>query len=65
MVTLIQNQKLDSFPVVALGGAYWQELVEFLTRTLVVEGTISPDDLKLIRIVNSPADAVEYIVNVC
>jgi hypothetical protein len=65
VVTLIQNQKLDSFPVVALGGAYWEELAEFLTRTLVAEGTISPDDLKLISMVNSPAEAVEFIVNAC
>jgi hypothetical protein len=65
VVTLIQNHKLDSFPVVALGGAYWEELVEFLTRTLVAEGTISPEDLKLIHMANSPADAVECIVNAC
>jgi uncharacterized protein (TIGR00730 family) len=65
VVTLIQNQKLDSFPVVALGGAYWEELAEFLTRTLVAEGTISLDDLKLISMMNSPAEAVEFIVNAC
>jgi len=65
VVTLIQNQKLDSFPVVALGGAYWEELAEFLTRTLVAEGTISMDDLKLITMVNSPAEAVEFIVSAC
>lgn len=65
VVTLIQNQKLESFPVVALGGAYWEELAEFLTRTLVAEGTISPDDLKLINMVDSPAEAVECIVNAC
>ena len=40
MVTLIQNEIVDSFPVVALGGTYWEESVEFLTRTLVQEGTI-------------------------
>ena len=65
VVTLIQNHKLDSFPVVAVGGAYWEELVEFLTRTLVADGTISPEDLKLIHMANSPADAVECIVNAC
>ena len=65
VVTLMQNQKLDSFPVVALGGTYWQELADFLTRTLVKEGTISPEELKLIHLANSPSDAVEYIANVC
>jgi uncharacterized protein (TIGR00730 family) len=65
VVTLIQNRKLDSFPVVALGGAYWESLAEFLTTTLIAEGTIGPEDLKLIHVASSPADAVEYVLNAC
>jgi uncharacterized protein (TIGR00730 family) len=65
VVTLIQTRKLDSFPVVALGGAYWEQLTEFLTNTLVSEGTISSADLELIRLASNPAEAVEYIVDAC
>jgi len=65
VVTLIQTHKLESFPVVALGGAYWEQLTEFLTNTLVSEGTISVADLELIQLAKSPAAAVEFIVDAC
>jgi uncharacterized protein (TIGR00730 family) len=65
VVTLIQTHKLESFPVVALGGAYWEELTQFLTDSLLKEGTISADDLKLITLADSPAAAVERIVDAC
>ena len=65
VITLIQTRKLESFPVVALGGAYWEQLTEFLTNTLVGEGTISSADLKLIELAQSPAEAVSFIVDAC
>ena len=65
VMTLIQTRKLESFPVVALGGAYWEELTEFLTNTLVSEGTISSADLQLIKLADSPEAAVEYILSAC
>jgi uncharacterized protein (TIGR00730 family) len=65
VITLIQTHKLESFPVVALGGAYWEQLTEFLTKTLVSEGTISSADLELIQLAKSPAAAVEFIVDAC
>jgi len=65
VMTLIQTRKLESFPVVALGGAYWEELTEFLTNTLVNEGTISSADLQLIKLADSPEAAVEYILSAC
>jgi uncharacterized protein (TIGR00730 family) len=65
VITLIQTGKLESFPVVALGGAYWEQLTEFLTNTLVSEGTISVADLELIQLAKSPAAAVEFIVDAC
>jgi uncharacterized protein (TIGR00730 family) len=65
VVTLIQTRKLESFPVMALGGSYWEELIQFLNGSLVKEGTISPEDLKLITLVDSPSEAVERILHAC
>jgi uncharacterized protein (TIGR00730 family) len=65
VVTLIQTRKLESFPVVALGGAYWEELADFLAKTLVREGTISRADLDLITLAQSPQAAVETIISSC
>ncbi|MGI9290561.1 MAG: TIGR00730 family Rossman fold protein [Gammaproteobacteria bacterium] len=65
VITLIQTKKLETFPVVALGGAYWKELAQFLSDTLVREGTISSSDLDLITRAESPSHAVEFISEVC
>jgi uncharacterized protein (TIGR00730 family) len=65
VITLIQTGKLESFPVVALGGAYWEELAEFMEHSMLREGTISPEDLQLIHLAANPGAAVEYIVKTC
>ena len=49
VVTLIQTGKLESFPIVALGGEYWAELRDFFDKSLVPAGTVDPADIELIR----------------
>ena len=44
-LTLVQTQKITSFPIVLLGTAYWQGLVDWLRDTVLAEGKISADDL--------------------
>jgi uncharacterized protein (TIGR00730 family) len=60
-LTLIQTDKIESFPVVALGGAFWTPLREAILSTMVSEGTISESDLSLIQLTDSPTNAVEII----
>jgi uncharacterized protein (TIGR00730 family) len=55
VLTLIQTRKVDSFPVVAMGGRYWRSLNRFIRETLVREGTVSPEDADLIR----PAETLD------
>jgi len=65
VVTLIQTTKLESFPVVALGGGFWDELDAFLRDTMLAEGTISEADLQVISRADSPAKALSIIVAGC
>ncbi len=60
-VTLMQTDKISDFPVIAMGTEYWMPLMEFLRRTLVAEGTISPPDLDLIRVTDSVDQAMAWI----
>ena len=60
-LTLIQTNKIESFPVVALGEAFWAPLRDAILDTMVSEGTINPSDLNLIQLTDSPANAVEII----
>lgn len=60
-LTLIQTAKIQNFPVVLVGTAYWQPLLAVLRDTLLHEGTISPSDLDLIRLTDSVEEAVHGI----
>lgn len=61
VMTLIQNRKLGTFPVVAMGGQFWQSLRSFLLGTLVPEGTIDVAELDMLSLVDDVDDAVAII----
>ena len=61
-LTLIQTKKIRNFPVVLFGSQYWRGLLAWLTTTMLNEKNISPEDLGLIHLTDSPADAVEFII---
>ena len=60
-LTLIQTEKIEDFPVITLGSAFWQPMFDFFEQRLVAEGTIGPGDLDLIHVTDSVADAVAHI----
>ena len=59
--TLIQTEKIQSFPIVALGEGYWEQLREFMRASMVNAGTICPEDLDLVTLVKTPEEALEII----
>lgn len=65
VATLIQTQKLEAFPIICMGGAYWESLQKFFRETLLTEKTVSPPDVDLIRSVDSVGEAVKHILDTC
>ena len=61
-LTLIQTRKIRNFPVVLFGSQYWQGLLQWITTTMLHEGYIGEEDLKLIHLTDSPTDAVKFII---
>lgn len=59
-LTLIQTKKIENFPIVIMGKAYWKQTLEMLD-TMVKEGTISPEDLDLVFATDSVEEAISYI----
>lgn len=59
--TLMQTGKIEAFPIVAMGGAFWESLRRFIREALLPEGTISPSDLDLIHLTDSLDEAIEII----
>jgi len=60
-LTLIQTERIRSFPVILMGGSYWKGLLDWFKNTLVKEKCISPSDIDLITLMDKPEDVVSYI----
>jgi uncharacterized protein (TIGR00730 family) len=61
-LTLVQTQKVTSFPVVLVGIDYWQGLLDWLRDTVLAEGKISQGDLDLLMLTDDIDEAVEIMV---
>jgi uncharacterized protein (TIGR00730 family) len=58
---LVQTKKVTSFPVVLLGHAYWDGLVDWLRSTVLAGGKINERDLTLFSVTDDPAEAVRLV----
>ena len=61
IATLMQTNKLERFPLIAVGGEFWEKFVEFVRDTLLHEGTISDEDVKFIQRVETAEDVVRIV----
>lgn len=61
-LTLIQTGKIRDFPLVLFGSDYWGGLLKWLKETVQKDGKISSGDLDLIKVTDSPREAVSHIV---
>ena len=59
-LTLIQTNKIKSFPCVAMGEKFWKPMLDFARDSMNEEGTIMPGEVD-VEMSNSPADVVDYI----
>ncbi|MEZ2122290.1 MULTISPECIES: TIGR00730 family Rossman fold protein [unclassified Corynebacterium] len=58
---LVQTGKITNYPIVLLGTSFWSGLVGWIREQLLVNGMISPEDLDLIMVTDSPEEAVDHI----
>ena len=61
IVTLIQTEKLDPIPVILVGRAFWQGLLDWMKRELVGRGYIDGKDLRLFHVTDTPAEILDII----
>jgi len=60
-ITLIQTNKIEKFPIILVGSEYWHGLFEWIKKTMIDEGNISPKDLDLIKIADAESEVVEIL----
>jgi uncharacterized protein (TIGR00730 family) len=61
IITLMQTRKIEHFPLIAVGSAFWDKFVTFVTDAMLKEGTIGLEDVEFIHRADTAADAVRII----
>ncbi len=56
-LTLVQTKKSRRIPIILVGGAFWNGLLDWMRERLVSEGMIAAGDLDLMQVIDEP-DAV-------
>jgi len=62
-LTLVQTQKVTSFPIVLIGTAYWSGLVDWIRATVLADGKVSERDLDMIRVTDDVDEAVKLMID--
>jgi uncharacterized protein (TIGR00730 family) len=62
-LTLIQTGKIGMFPVVLVDSDYWEELLDWIRAEMLEDGLISPEDVELLHLTDSPQEAAELVVS--
>ena len=64
VLTLIQTGKISKVPVMLVGTEYWSGMKQWIQETMAdKEQTISPKDMDLIPIIDTPEEAIQIIRN--
>ena len=61
-LTLIQTGHMRKVPVVLVGKEYWEGLMGWIKDTMLAYKNISPKDLNLFKVVDTPQEAMDYIL---
>jgi uncharacterized protein (TIGR00730 family) len=61
-LTLIQTEKIGSFPIILAGKEYWKGLIDWIKTTMLdEEKNIRKEDLELFKVVDTAEEAVDAI----
>jgi uncharacterized protein (TIGR00730 family) len=60
-LTLVQTGKVRDFPIILVGRAYWQGMIDWLRDVMLAAGAISPRDLELLKLTDDPDEVSEIV----
>jgi len=61
-VTLVQTQKVTSFPIVLLGSQYWGGLLDWVRDVVLASGKVGHQDLDLLHVTDDVDEAVSMML---
>ena len=63
-MTLIQTKKIGKFPIILVGKDFWNGLFVWVKKVLIQKyGNVSPEDMDLIKIVDTEQEVVDVLNN--
>jgi uncharacterized protein (TIGR00730 family) len=63
-ITLIQTKKIGKFPIILVGTEFWSGLLDWIKNVLIdKQKNANPEDLNLIKVVDSAEEVVEALDN--
>jgi predicted Rossmann-fold nucleotide-binding protein len=62
-LTLIQTEKVNNFPIILYGSAYWSGLLNWLRETMLQDEKISAKDLDLLHLSDDPQEICDLVCN--
>jgi len=60
-LTLIQTGKVRDFPVILVGRAYWQGLIDWMRAVQLPAGAIAESDIDLLKLTDDPDEVVSIV----
>jgi uncharacterized protein (TIGR00730 family) len=60
-LTLVQTGKIPRIPIILVGSQFWSGFTDWVAGRLTDEGMISPEDIKLMTIIDEPTQVVDAI----
>ena len=61
IATLMQTNKIEHFPLIAVGSEFWDDMIDFARDTMIREGTLSPEDARFVHLADTAADVVRLV----
>ncbi len=61
-LTLSQTHKIEHYPIVLCGKAYWGGLVDWIRGAMLAEDCIAPDDMDIFHLTDSPEEATSIVI---
>ena len=61
-LTMIQTGKIHPIPLILVGSSFWNGLLDWIREQMISGGTISPEDMDLIKVVDTAEEARDYLL---
>lgn len=62
-LTLVQTRRIRKMPVILMNKEFWAGLVDWIKNSLAATGLISPEDMELFSLVDTPEQALKIVNN--